>query len=107
MAQTSSGIRCQASIYLPKVLAVYNSHRRCGSIEVVEQARIDPNPTGDFVPSSVWLESWAICVGSAAALRAEVMYYKLCIPAIDRIIIFLGCCVELSGLIVSQQCAAL
>lgn len=89
-------------VLLPEVLAVYDGDVRCGGVEVVEQARIDPYPAGMFIPTAVGLEVRAVGVSGTPAAGAKMMGYKFRIPPVNSVVGGDGCHVELCGRIIRQ-----
>src|SRR5262249_45092720 len=93
-------------VTLPLMLAVDDRHRPIGGFEVIEQSRVDGDPTSSAIPRAVRLESGAVGIEVAATGRAEVIGDHSGVPAIDAIAVS-GPRLEPLGRIVGVEVTAL
>ena len=93
--------------WLPEIFAINHFDRCQGSVEVVEQSRVDADAAGCLVPAAIWLKRRAVAVGAASADGAEMVGDHFGLPAVDRITVARFRDVELFRRIVGMQHAAL
>ena len=92
---------------LPKIFAINHFDRCQGSVEVVEQSRVDADAAGGLVPAAIRLKRRAVAEGAASAGGAEMVGDKFGLPAVDCIAVARCCQVELFRRVVGMQHASL
>ena len=92
---------------LPKIFAINHFYRCEGSVEVVEQSRVDADAAGCFVPAAIRLKCRGVAEGAASADGAEMVVDEFGMPAVNRIAVARFCEVELFRRVIGMQYASL
>lgn len=92
---------------LPKIFAINHFDRCQGSVEVVEQSRVDADAAGCFVPAAIRLKRRGVTEGTASADRAKMVIDESGMPAVNRIAFARFCEVELFRRVIGMQYATL